>query len=146
MNEIIPSDVVKETRELVKGMRGDLVRIMKNLHYLHERPDVWEGRHDSWGDFVESAIGLDQGFASRLRTIYTHYVIEGGLKEKSLEGVDHFKLHTARKLPGTPEDQLEAAKTLRRADLKQERALIKPHTPEWVTYCSVCGLSKDNHP
>lgn len=89
MNEIENVELIRETRELVKGMRADMAKVARNLYYLYSHPETWEGRHDSWGDFLEKEIGLDQGFASRLRTNYEHYVIEGGLSDKQIQGVDH---------------------------------------------------------
>ncbi len=105
---------------------------------------TWEGRFSSWGEFVESAGGLNksQGWASKHLAIHKHYILEGGLSPEKLEGAATESLYMARTLPGTPEEQVSISRTLTRREIKETRQESDGHVhiPKTLTICEECGI------
>lgn len=139
--------LINETRELLHAVRGSLIHVAQNLYRIKEE-GMWEGRASSWSEFCESDLQISQSQASKLESIYKHFVIDGGKTTDDLMGLDYEKAYMARKLPGTVDEQLSKAKTLSRVELKHEAndAEPVPHTPDFVEYCKTCGLSRATHP
>lgn len=104
------------------------IDVLRPLVYQVWTEKLWEGRFSSFGEYVESPEGLNrsQGYASKLKQVQEHYVIEGGLSEKDISGVDYESLYLALKTAGTPREQLSKAKTLTRSELKAERQDFVP--------------------
>ena len=136
MNEIIEKTIgcFKDARQ----------RVAEGMQYLYEinKSDIWDnGQYSSFTDFVESGCGISRGFASRLLSIYQHYVIEGKVSQGNLFDIDAQKLYLAIKLPGSPSNQLIKADTLTRRELQDELAsdefgdCTHEHT---YTLCSRC--------
>lgn len=124
---------VRETKDLLKFVRQNLVGVAANLCFLREndtRP---------WAEVLED-LDLSQGFASKLVLSYTHYVIEGGLEPERLAGVDVEKLYLSAKTGGNVEEQLARAQTLTRGELKLERDENHDHEHEWIEICKHCSI------
>ncbi len=136
--------LIEETINIFRGLRVNTLVAMQKLYQLHESGE-WKDKEGNWGSFVEEHLQISQSFASKLLTTYKHYVIEGGMEENQLSGVDHEKLYLAAKIEGTPEEKVAKAKTLSRAELRQEYQEDKPHAFEAKTICKVCGGSLENH-
>lgn len=138
--------LLQETKQAFANVRGSIVVAMQRLYQVKQE-EVWRQVADNWGEYVESELGISQGFASKLLSINNHYILEGGIEPDFLSGIDYEKLNMARTLPGSPEEQVEKARVLTRSELKLERndAEPVPHTPEWVEFCKVCNVSRTNH-
>lgn len=126
-----------------------MVQAMKNLHLLKESGE-WQERFDTWGEFVESpeGLGISQGFASKLLTVHRTYLLEGGMDENAIAGIDYERLYAARSLPGTPEEKVAMAKTLTRRELKETKNEAEGHEHSGKTYQihACCGIrvNEDN--
>lgn len=107
----------------------------------------WKGRFSSWGEFVSSPDGLNksESWASKHLAIYKHYVLEGGLSQAKLESAATESLYLARLLPGSVIEQLSAASTLSRNELRLEKNDADPHEPEYDTICTICHVYQGNH-
>jgi hypothetical protein len=140
-------ELISQTKELLHAVRGSLIHVARNLHIIRESNE-WQGHASSWSEFCESILEIPQSQASKLLGIHQHYIIDGGKDIEDLIGLDYEKAYSARKLPGTVDEQLAKARTLSRTELKHEAndAEVIPHAFEEVCYCRVCGLSKANHP
>lgn len=138
------TDLLLDTKDSFRDVREKIVHAMQNLFKVHESK-IWESVASSWGEYVESELGISQGFASKLLSVNRHYLIEAGLYPEKLEGIDYEKLYLAAKTEGSVEEQLARAKTLTRAELKQEKNEKDPHTPNFVELCTECYVSKANH-
>lgn len=112
-----------------------------HLLYRIRKEDLWEGHHSSFSDFLEEC-GISRGYASRLLTAYEHFVIEGGVSQRNLQGIDPEKLYLATKLTGSTDEQLTKALTLTRSELRLEHSDEKPHDHQWIEICTICHLRK----
>lgn len=130
--------VLENTRALLGNVRQKLVKVAANLVILREK----ETR--TWAEVCED-LDISQGFASKLTSSYTHYVLEGGIAPERLEGIDNEKLYLASKTEGSTEEQLARASTLTRGELKLEKSENEPHTPDFKEVCTTCWVSKENH-
>lgn len=139
-------NLLDNTIAIFEAVRASMVQAMVNLHEIKEN-ELWRERFTSFGEFVESpeGLGISQGFASKLLTVHKTYLLEGGIAPEKLEGVDYERLYLARNIEGDAELKLESAKTLNRAEIKQNVSEAQPHEAEWVEYCKVCNVSRANH-
>jgi hypothetical protein len=137
-------DLLQETREAFDSLKSNVVDAMQKLYKVFESK-AWESVASSWSEYVESDLGISQGFASKLLAVNKHYLLEGGYSPENIRGVDYERLYLAAKSGGTIEEQLAKAKTLTRSELKQERNEIEPHEPEYVRFCKICNVSEQNH-
>lgn len=136
----ITINLIDETLKIFRTVRASMVMAMQKLYEVHST-DAWKGRYSSFGEFVEDGCGVSQGTASKLLKVYKHYVLEGGVSQRNLEGVDSEKLYLAISLKGTPEEKLEKARALSRTELKLERNDEEPCLHEnLITICSNCRL------
>lgn len=143
MNELT-SPLIQQTKDLLNAVRGSSIKIGENLHNLKTQlPE-----DTNWADFIREQFDISESFASKLMTVHRVLVLEGGLSQEKLEGIDQEKLYLAAKLEGTAEEKIAKARTLTRSELKQTRNDEEPvpHEFQRVCYCSVCGLSEANHP
>lgn len=136
--------LLPHTKVAFQSIKQNVIVAMQLLAAVQELK-VWESVASSWSEYVESELGISQGFASKLLSVNKHYLLEGGYSPANIEGCDYEKLYLASKTEGTVEEQLAKAKTLSRSELKQERNEIKPHAPDYHEVCTVCWLSKTNH-
>lgn len=113
--------ILKETAALCKGIRVSLVQVARNLHEISSR-ELWKAEYGSYAEYLEAECQISQGFASKLTGVFSHFVLEGGLSQRKLEGVDSEKLYLAMRLPMKPEEQLMRAQTWTRGELKAELA------------------------
>jgi hypothetical protein len=148
MNTSIVTTLLDETINIFRGLRRDMVKAMVNLHAIKESGE-WSERFDTWGEFVESSegLGFNQSSVSKLLSVNRAYLIDGGLDENDLVGVDYEKLYAARDLPGTPEQRLSMAKTLNRKELKETKneAEGHVHSGDTVVIHKCCGMRVMNN-
>jgi len=112
------------------------------LLYKINEEGLWKDSFDSFGEYVEQDCQLSQGYASKLLQSWKFYVIEGGLSQAKLSGVDAEKLYLALKLPnGTPEKRLIQAQTLSRQELRAElteKDGVDCQHETTITICASC--------
>lgn len=135
----LPQDVVLTEAALcfIQARRN----LIEGAAYLYQisTNSLWEGKFSSLGAYVEQECQLSQGYASKLIKAYEHYVVEGGLSQRKIEGTDPEKLYLAIALTGTPEEQAMKAETLTRSELKQERAMKDDVECEHLTTIHICA-------
>ena len=138
------NELLEETKEAFGAIKGSVVVAMQKLYEVFTS-EAWREVSDSWGDYVESELGVSQGFASKLLTVNKTYLLEGAVSPEKLAGIDYEKLYMARNLEGPIELRIEKARTLKRSDLRKERQDDEPHPFEELIICKVCHGSKENH-
>lgn len=131
--------ILEQTREAFANVRSSVVVAMQKLAFVKEQ-GLWEVIAPSWGEYVETDLGISQSFASKLVSVNNHYLVEGGFSPEKLEGIDYECLYLAAKTDGTPEEQLSKAKVLTRRELKESRNDDEPHEHEPITICKKCSL------
>lgn len=142
--DVVQKTILEEAKEKFGRFRESVVDAMAVLYDV-QLGEAWKQVADSWGEYVESELQISQSFASKLLSTYKYFVIEQGVSQEKLIGVDYEKLNMARSLPGTVEEQLAKASSLTRSELKLERQDAEPHQYEPVEYCKICHGSKENH-
>ena len=144
MNEIsIPEELSALDQSIYLARHiTNAVDILRPLVYKVWKENLWEGRFSSFGEYIESPEGLgkSQGYASKLRNVEEHYVIDGGLSQENIAGIDTESLYLAARLPGTPEEQVAMARCLTRRELKETANDDTPCEHEIVRMCRRCSL------
>lgn len=134
--------LLQEAKNAFTMMKGCTHLAMQKLYKIKEE-NVWQEVSKTWGEYVESELGISQSFASRLLTVHRVFLTEGGLQPLQLQGIDVDKLYLAKDLEGTAEEKVAKAKTLTRLDLKQSKGIDDPnhvHVPKTITICDSCGM------
>lgn len=127
---------VEQTRQLLNAVRGSSVRIGQNLYEIKQ--DL--PKEQDWGDFLRDQFDISEGFASKLMTIHRVFVLEGGMSQEAIEGIDGEKLYLAASLEGSAEEKLAKARTLTRREIKDEKNDEAPHPHEWIEICKKCSI------
>lgn len=138
MNELtISPELVQQTKDLLNAVRGSSIKIGENLHNLKTQlPE-----DTNWADFIRDQFDISESFASKLMTVHRVLVLEGGLSQEKLEGIDQEKLYLAAKLEGTAEEKIAKAKTLTRRELKESNVDGgHVHGEETVQIYKCCGM------
>lgn len=135
MNELT-SPLIQQTKDLLNAVRGSSIKIGENLHNLKTQlPE-----DTNWADFIRDEFDISESFASKLMTVFKAFVLEGGVSQERLEGIDSEKLYLAAKLEGTPDEKIAKASTLTRRELKEERNDEEPHEHIPVSICKTCSI------
>lgn len=113
------TNILDEAKKCFNSARQNLILGAKYLHEIKEKK-LWQDNFSTFGDFVESECQISEGQASKLVKVFDYYSIQGGLAENRLEGVDMEKLYLATNLEGSPEQQLETAKVLKRKEIQEQ--------------------------
>jgi hypothetical protein len=132
----ISPELVQQTKDLLNAVRGSSIKIGENLYNIKENLS----KETNWADFIRDEFDISEGFASKLMTIHRVLVLEGGVSQEKLEGIDGEKLYLATKLEGTPEEKVAKASTLTRRELKEERNDEQPHEHIPVSICKTCSI------
>lgn len=142
MNELaLPTDALEASIILVRKIDG-AVDLLRPLVYEVWEKELWKGRFSSFGEYVESPDGLNksQGYASKLKTV-EQFRLESG---QDVSGIDYEAMYLSIKSGGTPEEIVSKAKTLTRAELRQERNDLNDHTHEWIQICKHCQVRNND--
>lgn len=134
----LPTTLLDACQDAFKAVRRSVWDAARLLHQI-QMNEAWRGHFESYSDFVDE-LGVSRGFASKLLTAYTHFVVEGGVSPEKLAGLDYERAYMATKLEGSVEKQLSKALTLTRRELKEEKNDEAPHDHQWNTYCTICGI------
>lgn len=128
------------TKKAFETVKSSVIRAMQYLYVVKEE-EAWKEVSGSFGEYVQSELGISQGFASKLLSVNQHYLIESGLSPENIQGIDYEALYLAQKTEGTPEEQVEKARTLTRRELKEERVDGgHVHGEETVEIYKCCGM------
>ena len=141
MNEITNS-ILQETAKCFTAARKNLMQGAAQLYKI-SKEDLWDnGQYSSFSEYLNGECQISDSFASKLITVYTHYVINGGVSQIKLESVDYEKLYLATKLTGDAEEQAVKAETLSRSEIKDELGskdgVDCAHT-NLIQICAHCG-------
>lgn len=113
--------------------------------YQIQENNLWEGKYSSFTEYVEQECQLSKGYASKLLQAWKFYVIDGGVLQAKLAGIDPDKLYFALRLPtGTVEQRLVKAREWNRDDLRAELSTVdgeecKHPEDKRVTICGICS-------
>lgn len=133
-------NLLKLTKAAFTSARKSMVEAMQYLHAVYEE-EAWKEVSPTWGEYLESELGVSQSQASKLLSVNRYYLLEGELNPDEIAGVDYEKLNAARSLPGTVEENLAKAKTLSRRELKDEGVDGgHVHSGETVEIHKCCGM------
>lgn len=139
--QIQTQSLIKATRDLLNAVRGSSIKIGENLYNLKQSLEAGT----DWGDLIRDEFDISEGFASKLISIHKAFVLEGGISQEDLEGIDGEKLYLALRLEGTAEEKVSRAKTLTRRELREERVDDgHEHSGETVLIHKCCGMRVDN--
>lgn len=155
MNELTIQDVVSETRELVGGVRRNLVKVMVNLNFLRSKEEVW-ATHKTFPQYCEEELGLSQPMTSKLLKAHDGWVLKAGVAPEKIEGIDYEKL--AGYVPllegKDPELALEEVKVWTREDIRAEKKEKVPCEHEkaiiacpecWESFIGITRVEVINH-
>lgn len=141
MKEITIQGLIEQTKNLLHAVRGSSIKIGENLYLLKQGMEPGA----NWGDMIRDEFDISESFASKLMSIHKAFVLEGGISQEKLEGIDGEKLYLSLKLEGTPEERLSKAQTLTRREIREEAVDDGHiHSGELVTIHRCCGLRVEN--
>ena len=129
-------ELVENTRSLLNAVRGSSVRIGENLYNIKAQLD----KDTDWGDFLRDEFDIGESFASKLMKIHQVLVIEGGVSQEDIEGIDGEKLYLVAGLEGSAQERVSMARTLTRREIKEQRNDQKPHEHIPVAICKICSI------
>lgn len=142
MSEITTTGLIEQTRLLLNAVRGSSIKIGENLYNI--KKNMAPGT--DWGDLLRDEFDISEGFASKLMSIHKVLVVEGGISQEKLEGIDGEKLYLALKLEGTAEEKVAKAETLTRREIREEAVDDgHAHSGETILIHKCCGLRIDTH-
>lgn len=142
MTLVEQSLVLEKCRQLFQSARGSVVQAMPLLHKIYKEK-IYESQYNSFGEYVDEC-GIDRGFASRLITVFEHYVIANGVKIELLNSVNPERLYKARKLEGGVEKQLAAAQSLTSGELNAQLSVKENgEEHECAAICRICHRKMD---
>ncbi len=140
MSEIAKAGLLEKTELAFKGVRKSMLEAAKYLHECKET-EVWTQKYSSFGEFVESGLGISQSAASKLIKAYSYWVLEVKATHADLVDIPTENLYLAIGLKGNDETKLEKARLLTRTELKEELAVKEngeEHDHEWIEICIRC--------
>lgn len=135
--ELTNTILIDQTRDLLNAVRGSSIKIGENLYTIKQNLEAGV----DWADLLRDEFDISESFASKLMSIHKVLVVEGGISQEKLEGIDGEKLYLALKLEGTAEEKVAKAQTLTRRDLREERVDDGHiHSGETVEIHKCCGM------
>ena len=136
----LSTNLLEQAKEIFENFRETTIEAAQVLYRIKSE-EAWKGSASSFGEFVEGELGISQGFASKLVSVWTHYTIENDVPPLKLAGVDYEKLYLAAKLSGGVDEQIEKARTLSRSELREEQVDDgHEHSGETVMIHKCCGM------
>ena len=122
---LIPAQYLEETLALKRSIATGFLILGERFYNIHAQ-EMWKGEYDSYQDFL-SEMDVSEATDSKLRTIYSRFVLEYKLSYEKLSHCPWGSLYLLASRVGDKEQTLallEKAETLRREDFVQEiRAL-----------------------
>lgn len=140
MNELSIPSLINETRELWNTGRKVMIQVAYNLSKIRES-DAWQS-HKTFPQFAEDEMGISQSQTSKLLTIADYYLEK--FSPEQIGPVDYESLYKAARLPGTVEENLAKAKTLKRSELRAEQEELAPCEHDIKPCCVNCWAVIEN--
>lgn len=117
-----------------------MVQVAWNLAQI-QKSDAWKG-YKTFSQFAETELGIGQSQTSKLLTIASYYLEKYSPDE--IGAADYESLYMASRLPGSVEENLAKAKTLKRSELRAEKEESAPCEHEIKPCCVKCwAVQKD---
>lgn len=135
--ELVIQDIITQTKDLLNAVRGSSIKIGENLYKIKQTLSPGT----DWGDLLRDEFDIGESFASKLMAVHKAFVLDGGISQDKLQGIDGEKLYLSLKLEGTPEEKVSKAQTLTRRELREERVDNgHEHSGETVVIHKCCGM------
>src|SRR3990167_5681070 len=83
--KIIPAQYLEETLALKKSIETGFLILGERLYNIHAQ-EMWKGKYDSYQDFL-SEMDVSEATDTKLRTIYSRFVLEHKLSYEKLSAV-----------------------------------------------------------
>ena len=115
-------DVVQETKTLWNTGKKVMVQVAYNLSKIRES-NVW-AEFKTFPQYCEEELGIGQSQTSKLLTIADYYLEK--FTPEQIGPTDYEALYLSAKLPGSVEENLAKAQTLKRSELRLERDEVAP--------------------
>lgn len=144
MKLLTNQELLKDAAQCFKEARKNIYEGAALLYQIDESK-AWEEHYSSLSEYVEQECQISRGFASKLLTLWRFYVIERGVAQKNLHGIDYEKLYMAIKLPqasGPSENLLTIAREWNREDIRAELSTTDGKECEHgktIRLCTNCG-------
>lgn len=133
---MVMQEKIEQTKALLGLVRGSSVRVGQLLYEIKQQLD----KDVDWGDFLRDEFDIGESFASKLMKIHQVLVLEGGVSQEDIEGIDGEKLYLVAGLEGSAQEKVSMARTLTRREIKEHRNDQKPHEHIPVSICKVCSI------
>lgn len=115
-----PSNYLRECIDLVRQIETRFLELGARLYTIKEK-QLWKETYDSFPEFLEAAK-ITPSMASILSSIHKHYIVEGKVGIKQLEGAGYSNLYQA--IPLIEQEGVESAvvkaQTLTRSEINDE--------------------------
>jgi len=115
-----------------------MIQVAWNLAQI-QKSDAWKG-FKTFPQFCEDELGIGQSQTSKLLTIADYYLDKYSPEE--IGPTDYEALYMATRLPGSVEENLAKAKTLKRSELRAERQETAPCEHDFEFFCKHCWAPK----
>lgn len=136
------ADFLRDTIDLIKQIETRFLELGARLYNIREKKLWHEAGYETYEDFLDTAK-ITYGNASILASVHKHFVVDAQMPYQTLTGIGYSNLYEAIPLleKETPEKVVEIARTLTRAEIKQEvREQTHPDCihPDTVVICAKC--------
>lgn len=135
--DLTTQDLIAHTRELWNTGKKVMIQVAWNLAQI-QKSDAWKN-FKTFPQFCEDELGIGQSQTSKLLTIADYYLEKYSPEE--IGPTDYEALYMATRLPGSVEENLAKAKTLKRSELKQTAVTEgHVHSGKIVQIHACCGM------
>lgn len=83
--------------------------------------ELWKDKSESFSEFCEDHLKMSQSQASKMIAVYKRYCVESTFAANIVANISMENLYLATKLEGTPKQQLEKARLLKRTELTAQK-------------------------
>ena len=134
MTDLTTQDLITHTRELWNTGKKVMIQVAWNLAQI-QKSDAWKN-FKTFPQFCEDELGIGQSQTSKLLTIADYYLEKYSPEE--IGAADYESLYMASRLPGSVEENLAKAQTLKRSELRAERQETAPCEHSFKKFCEHC--------
>lgn len=139
--DLTTQDLIAHTRELWNTGKKVMIQVAWNLAQI-QKSDAWKG-FKTFPQFCEDELGIGQSQTSKLLTIADYYLDKYSPEE--IGPTDYEALYMATRLPGSVEENLAKAKTLKRSELRTAKQEAEPCTHDIKPTCVKCWSVDPKH-
>lgn len=136
----IPS-VIEKCIALAHEGRQVMSLFAETLYEVAEQ-ELWREKADSFSEFCEEHLKISQSQSSKILSVYKRFCIEGNFAPNVLSSVSLENAYLSLRLEGSPKEQLEKARTLRRQELSAQKIYEQSGEeclhPNKINLCADC--------